>query len=214
MNVKKTKVMIFHRRKQTHVFKFNGLALDVVDSFRYLGVEFSRTGNFAKGKKYSFDKGQRALFSLLQTARRKSLPTDVLLDLYKKMVIPVMLYGCEVWGHENIGILEKLHLKSLKYILHLNRSTMSSQVFGESGCFPIVLDIKVRMIGFWADIVHSSSEKITNKMYKIVYNLYCSGEFMSTWISSIKQILENSGLEFVWETHRFSSKASLCNLVR
>ena len=110
--------MIFHKRKQRNIFKFNGLALDTVDSFRYLGVEFSLTGNFAKGKKYAFDKAQRALFSLLQTARMKQFPTDVLLDLYQKMVVPVMLYGCEVWGHENIEILEKLHLKSLKYILH------------------------------------------------------------------------------------------------
>ena len=144
----------------------------------------------------------------------KQLPTDVLLDLYQKMVVPVMLYGCEVWGHENIEVLEKLHVKSLKYILHLNRSTMSSHVFGESGYFPLLVDIKVRMVGFWADLVNPSCEKITNKIYEILHNLFCRGDYMSPWLLEIKQILVNAGLECVWNTQTFTSKASLCKLVR
>ena len=98
-----------------------------------------------------------------------------------------MLCGCEIWGHENLNIIEKLHLKSLKYIFHLNRSTMSSQVFGESGFYPISLDVKVRMIGFWADLVNPSVEKIASKMYKICHNLYCTGEYKSPWLSDIRK---------------------------
>ena len=214
VNVEKTKVMIFHKKKQRGVFYFNGNVLEVVDSFRYLGVEFSRTGNFAKGKKYSFDKAQRALFALLQNARKKNLPTDIVLDLYKKMVVPVMLYGCEIWGYEKLDILEKLHLKSLKYILHLNRSTMSAQVFGESGLFPLFIDVKLRMISFWADLVNPSCEKIASNVYKVCRNLFCTGEFKSSWLSDIKQILVNAGLECVWNTHRFTSKTSLCKIIR
>ena len=214
VNVDKTKVMIFHKKKKREVLSFNGNVLEIVDSFRYLGVEFSRTGNFAKGKKYAFDKAQRALFSLLKMSRKKNLPTDVLLDLYRKMVIPVMLYSCEIWGHENIDILEKLHLKSLKYILHLNRNTMSAQVFGESGFYPLSIDVKVRMISFWADLVNPTCEKLTNKMYKICHDLFCMDEYKSPWLCAIKEILVNAGLECVWNTHSFVSKNSLCNLVR
>ena len=214
VNREKTKVMIFHKRKKSETLRFDSTVLEVVDSFRYLGVEFSRTGSFAKGKKYAFDKAQKALFSLLQSARRKNFPIDVLLDLYQKMVIPVLLYGCEIWGHEKLDIIEKLHIKSLKYILHLNRSTMSSQVYGESGIFPILLDVKVRMIRFWADLVKPSSPKLASKVYNIFHDLYSAGEFMSPWITQIKQTLIESGLECVWETRRFTNKNSLCSIIR
>lgn len=33
--------------------------------------------------------------------------------------MPVLLYGCEVWGFENIEIIERNHLKFLKHILNL-----------------------------------------------------------------------------------------------
>ena len=130
------------------------------------------------------------------------------------MVIPVMLYSCEIWGHENIDILEKLHLKSLKYVLHLNRNTMSAQVFGESGFYPLSIDVKVSMISFWADLVNPTCEKLTNKMYKICHDLFCMDEYKSPWLCAIKEILVNAGLECVWNTHSFVSKNSLCNLVR
>ena len=45
------------------------------------------------------------------------------------MGLPVMLYGCEIWGHENLNIIEKLYLKSLKYILHLKRSRHKLMLF-------------------------------------------------------------------------------------
>ena len=214
VNVDKTKIVIFHKRKCRENFKFNGNNLEVVDSFRYLGIEFSRTGNFAKGKKYAFDKAQRALFALLKTARDKNLPTDILLDLYQKMVVPVMLYGCEIWGHEKLDILEKLHLKSLKYILHLNRSTMTAHVFGESGFFPIYVDVKVRMISFWADLVDPSFDKLSNKVYSLCYNLFCSGEYEQPWLADIKETLAKAGLECVWNTQRYTSKSSLCKIIR
>ena len=214
VNVDKTKIVIFHKRKCREKFKFNGNDVEVVDSFRYLGIEFSRTGNFAKGKKYAFDKAQRALFALLKTSREKNLPTDILLDLYQKMVVPVMLYGCEIWGHEKLDILEKIHLKSLKYILHLNRSTMTAQVFGESGFFPIYIDVKVRMISFWADLVNPSFDKLSNKVYGLCYNLFCSGEYKQPWLADIKETLVNAGLECVWNTQRYTSKVSLCKIIR
>ena len=44
---------------------------------------------------------KRASYSLLQKIIKYSLPFDIYLDLYDKLIIPIMLYGCEVWGYEN-----------------------------------------------------------------------------------------------------------------
>ena len=48
VNVQKTKVMIFSRRRirSTPDFVYNGKHLEVVSSFRYLGVDFNFNGKF------------------------------------------------------------------------------------------------------------------------------------------------------------------------
>jgi hypothetical protein len=33
------------------------------------------------------------------------------LDLFDKMVKPILLYGCELWGLSNCDIIERVHLK-------------------------------------------------------------------------------------------------------
>ena len=53
VNVDKTKIMIFSRGRQPQDIKFslNGLALEVVNSFTYLGIILSKTGHFNLAKK-------------------------------------------------------------------------------------------------------------------------------------------------------------------
>ena len=48
---------------------------------------------------------------------------DIHLDLFDKVVLPVLLYSCEIWGNENIDVIERVHLKFLKHILNLKSST-------------------------------------------------------------------------------------------
>ena len=53
-------------------FRNGDEVLDIVNSFeyRYVGMEFSKLGNFAKCKKNSFDKASKAMFNLIQTGRK------------------------------------------------------------------------------------------------------------------------------------------------
>ena len=66
--------------------------------------------------------------------------------------MPILTYGCEVWGFDNLNIIEKLHLKYLKYILGVKMSTPTCMVLGETGRFPVNITIKTRMISFWSKL--------------------------------------------------------------
>ena len=52
--------------------------------------------------------------------RKHGLSVKIQLDLFDKMVKPILLYGCEVWGFSNNDIIEKVHS-----LLHLKSSTPS-----------------------------------------------------------------------------------------
>jgi hypothetical protein len=39
------------------------------------------------------------------------------------MVEPILLYGCEIWGFENLKVLEQVHLMFCKRILKVRSTT-------------------------------------------------------------------------------------------
>ena len=63
-----------------------------------------------------YEQTQRAMFILLRRSRQLDLPLDIQLELFDTLIMPIITYGCEVWGFEDLNIIEKLQLKYLKYI--------------------------------------------------------------------------------------------------
>ena len=101
----------------------------------------------------------RAMNSLFKKARSLQLPVDIQFHLFDKVVLPIMLYSCEVWGFSNISPLEKLHRKFCKMVLKLRSSTPNVMIYGETGRVPLEVLVKCRMIKYWSRIVLGKKEK-------------------------------------------------------
>ena len=54
------------------------------------------------------------MFSLKE-ARKLNLPITMQLELFDTMVVPILLYGVEMWGFENV--IENFHMQFCKTIL-------------------------------------------------------------------------------------------------
>ena len=128
INVSKTKVVIFSRGKiikHPHFYLGDKL-LEICSDYLYFGVKFNYNGKFSKAQQELFDKGNRAMFNILKKSRQLNLPIDLQLHLFNAIVLPTVLYGCEVWAPEDCVILEKLQLRFCKYIL--------SELFNSGKC--------------------------------------------------------------------------------
>ena len=132
------------RTPQNLSFKYNGSEIEVVKNFNYLGIIFSKTGNFNLAKKRLVDKAVISMYAVLKLGRKHNLSIKCLLSLFDKMVKPILLYGCEIWGFGNNYVLEKVHLKFCKMILNLKKSTPNYMIYGELGRYPVEIDIKIR----------------------------------------------------------------------
>ena len=136
----------------------------------------------------------RKLYALLRKIKLLHLSLDIQIDLFQKLVIPVLLYGCELYGYENIEIIERLQLKYLKYILGLKPSTPNVMVYGETGCYPLIIHVKCRIIAYWASILCSKPEKLSFIMYGIIFKKFKN----QTLLKYVKNALDNCRLANVW----------------
>jgi hypothetical protein len=59
----------------------------------YLGVIFTKTCNFDVTKKHLADKALKAMYEVLKMGRLYKLSVKIQLDLFDKMIKPILLYG-------------------------------------------------------------------------------------------------------------------------
>ena len=69
-----------------------------VDFFPYIGMVFSYTGLFTQAQLILAQQGRKAMFSLRSKRKRfVNINSVVYCDLFDKMVMLVLSYGCEIW---------------------------------------------------------------------------------------------------------------------
>ena len=200
INVNKTKIIKFAKRKSPtpHIFKLNGENVEVVDEYVYLGTTISSNGRYAKAIDKQVLQAQRALFVIKSKKDMYDLPIDIVLDLFDKMILPILLYGSEIWGYENLDSIEVFYRTFLKYILRLNKQTTNCMVYGEAGRKPLSIAIKSRMICFWHKTITGPSNKLSAKLLNLLNNLHEQNQHTSPWLKNIEQILNTSGMGYVW----------------
>ena len=74
------------------------------------------------------------------------------LELFDKVVKPILLHGCELWRLSNCDIIERLHLKYCNPLLNLKSSTPNCMIYGELGRCPFHIDIKQLMVSYWTKL--------------------------------------------------------------
>lgn len=196
INTDKSKVIVFGTRKNNQfAFSIGPNRLDIVDSYKYLGVFFSRSGSFLTARKHIATQARKALHLLYTRINNLHLPIDLQLKLFDNTVLPILTYGSEVWGYENIEILERIHAEFLRKITKTRKSTPYYMLYAELGRTPIDIAIKARMIGFWYRIVTGKQTKLTYMLYNAIKN---TPNLNSKWLNFIQKIFTDIGRADIW----------------
>jgi len=124
----------------------NNMELEIVSEFIYLGTMFQRTGSFKENKINLAEKASKVMYDILNKERVHNLSVSCQLDLFDKIIIPMLTYGSEIWGYENIDILKKQHVQFCKLLLNLKTSTPNCMLIGEVGRYPLNITEKLKAI--------------------------------------------------------------------
>jgi hypothetical protein len=96
----------------------------------FAGIVFRYNLQNFDARKKLVEQSQKSLFAIYKKIRNQNISIDVQLKLFDSLVEPI-LYGSEVWGYENLEILERVHMQFCKRILNLRLSTPNFMVYGE-----------------------------------------------------------------------------------
>jgi len=172
--------------------------LEVVYEYVYLGVTMNYNGSFNKAIQRLCDIANRAMFELIKKSRSLFLDIDTILKLFDSTIVPILLYGSEVWGYSNSDLIERLHLRFCKIVLHVKKCTTSSMVYGELGRLPLKRHIQSRMLNFWIRLATCSHEKLSCSLYSLMLGIHVNNNVECGWLQCIKSTLNNIGLSNVW----------------
>jgi len=60
-------------------------------------------------------------------------PINHKIDLFDKLILPILNYGSEVWGCVKRSTVERVHLQFLKRLFDVKRNTQNDFIYGEVG---------------------------------------------------------------------------------
>jgi hypothetical protein len=111
------------------------------------------------------------------------------MELFDKMIMPVLCYGSEVWGFHPGDAVERVHRQFCK-------NTVNNIVYRELGRTNVQCVRVVRIIKYWLKIVKSPT-----RLIKTVYDILLvdAENGKGNWVSLLKNLLETYGFGYVWE---------------
>ena len=117
--------------------------------------------------------------------------------LFDACIVPILLYGCEIWGFSNITDIERVQTFFCKYILRLGTKTANCLALGELGRKRLACTIKERMINFWVRLMTGKSTKISCMLLLIIKQQQETTSYRSQWYTEIVNTLNNCGLGYI-----------------
>ena len=97
VNVDNCKLLRINSRNSTNMVKVNGQGIDDVHRFMYLGATVSKEGGGTEDIHNRVVKARGAFMRLKKIWSSHSISRRTKVRLYKTLVKPVLMYGCETW---------------------------------------------------------------------------------------------------------------------
>ena len=165
VNTSKTKIMPFHKSSRQHIdIEFNGVILENVTEFKYLGVWLDSKLSYRKAHKEAIIKTERAIGIAANIfSNPQLLPINSIRLLYSGVILPQFTYGSEIWGSLVSKLSPDLHCRFLKRFLGLPRATSHTLLAKEIPLNPPGNAITVSALKFHCVYAPSSPNELVKE---------------------------------------------------
>ena len=138
-------------------FKYGDSVIEIVKKFTYLGIVFTPGGSFSEAQATLSGQAQKAMFAMNRYLNKfVNLTPSHYLDLFDKLITPILNYGSEVWGFAKAMHIERVHLLFCKKLLSVKQCTQNDFVYGELGRCSSQNKRFFKIIKYWVKILQCS----------------------------------------------------------
>ena len=109
------------------------------------------------------------MYDVIKKGRLHNLSIECQIELFDKIVKPILIYGSEVWGFGNNSVIERVHMKFCKLLLKVKNSTPNFMIYGELGRYSLEIDIKLRIINYWTKLLSGKQEKTSCNSIQVLF---------------------------------------------
>ena len=111
-------------------------------------------------------------------------------------------------------MIERVHLKFCKLLLHLKSSTPNFMIYGETGRMPLYIQIKSRILNYWANLMCGKQSKYSTIILQLLMQKQGKG-IECGWTRNLKSILDRCGGSYIlYEGVTRSNKSFMCNTIK
>ena len=103
---------------------------------------------------------------------------------------------------------EKVHLKFLKILLGVNKYTSNIVAHGELGRHPLYIDICKSYVKYWIKLMHANENGQDLIYDAYLYNMKCMKHNETCWMTSIRSLLNDCGMNEIWVSKNVTMKSS------
>ena len=180
-------------------FYYNGERLEIVKEFKYLGMVFTTGGSFAETQNTLCGQAQKAIFKLNKYLYKFTyISPKHKLDLFDKLISPILNYSSEVLGFIQAKSIERVHLQYCKKLLGVRKTTQNDFVYGELGRTTFITKRYFIILKYWFMILATDENEYIKMVYKLMLSDLDRFPNKVNWASLVRNLLMSLGFNNVW----------------
>jgi len=208
VNVDKTKIVVFKnggRPALNEKWYYNNALLECVQGFNYVGVHFSSSLSMFKMAENMSCKAKRVIISMLSSLYDyMPMPYHCYFKIVDAKVMPILLYGSELWGLKSFEVVERVHTYACKRFMSAPIYSCNNAIIGDCGRYPIHIYSSMRVVKYWLRLLETPYSRHTKKCYEM---LKCFNDIgYVNWVTSLRNHLQSIGFGYVWEQQAVANK--------
>ena len=162
----KSKVMVNSANNTAAQINMNGQQLEEVAAFKYLGATLTKDGRSTTEIKVRLAMATSAMAKLTTIWRSRDISFPTKIQLYRSLVLSILLYGCESWTltAETMKRLESFETKSFRRLLGISWADRKTNDFVRSRVStlagpqePLLSTVKRRKLSWFGHITRHNT---------------------------------------------------------
>ena len=203
-NASKCSVVVYNESKNVYKSQSRSwlLGQDLIHegkNYNHLGVNVDKFMNFSDNVDAACRKLRSTLLGLINVGvHPNGLRTMTCFKIYKSVVIPKALYGCELWPalpDNKVLQVEQAHRFCIKHVLHVPAYSKTDVCMSIVGSRNIEYDIDMRKLTFFGQMCRLNANHVSQQVFRIRFQSF--------------QNCNNTQMGFAHEIDRLLGKYSL-----